>query len=259
MTLDIGYDALREFSVSGKHDEPWLDALRYVGVTDLLFLTDRKSLAAAYTYWNDDKKCVTSRVAVLDLREEWRFGQGRWRIVFESTPCLSFDEFRGNQAGGRLVEMGPGTLYFSIGDFGHDGVTYKFLGQGNATSYGKIIEIDVDKPDYRVVSTGHRNPQGLTRDSQGRVWSTEHGPRGGDELNLIRVGKDYGWPNVTLGTDYFRHAWPLSPRQGRHDGYEEPIYAWIPSIGVSNLIEVSNFSPEWNGDLLVAVAQRPAA
>ena len=84
------------------------------------------------------------------------------------------------------------------------------------------------------------------------MWSTEHGPRGGDELNLIRAGKDYGWPHVIFGTAYGRHVWPLSHRQGRHDGYEEPALAWTPSIGVSNLIEVRNFSPEWNGDLLVS-------
>ena len=254
LLLDTGYDALRSFSREPQQtaNDDGTGGLRYVNVTDLLFLTDRDSLAAAYTYWNAPRRCIATRVAVLDLRDDWRSGHGRWDVVFESTPCLSFDEgFRGNQAGGRLVETGPGRLLLAVGDFGRDGVTYRSEIQDATTSYGKVIEINVDTRDHRVVSTGVRNPEGLARDGHGRVWSTEHGPRGGDELNLIRTGKDYGWPNVTFGTGYGRHVWPLSREQGRHEGYEEPILAWTPSIGVSNLIEVRNFAPEWNGDLLV--------
>jgi cytochrome c2 len=81
------------------------------------------------------------------------------------------------------------------------------------------------------------------------VWSTEHGPQGGDELNLIARGRNYGWPLVTLGTECGGCGWQL---EGRHDGYAEPLYSWLPSIGVSNLIEVRDFAPQWDGDLLVA-------
>ncbi len=161
------------------------------------------------------------------------------------------DGFRGNQAGGRLVEVGPGTILLAVGDFGHDGVTYRSLVEDPTTSYGKVIELHLGTRHSRVVSTGLRNPEGLAVDAQGGVWSTEHGPRGGDELNLIRPGRDYGWPHVSYGTGYGRHVWPLSRRQGHHEGYEEPVYAWTPSIGVSNLIEVRHFAPEWDGDLLV--------
>ncbi len=252
LTLETGYQSLLDFTGQSHNEHDDAEGNRYVGVTDLLFLTDRESLAVAYTFWNSQEKCVTSRVAVLNLRPEWWTTEGRWRVVFESAPCLSAsDRFRGNQVGGRLAEISPGVLYLAIGDFGHDGVVYEILGHDDETSYGKVIEINIDKTVYRVVSTGHRNPEGLTRDSHGQVWSTEHGPQGGDELNLIRAGKNYGWPHVTLGTNYGQHTWPLSRWPGRHDGYAEPIYAWTPSIGVNNLIELRNFSPEWNGDLVV--------
>lgn len=95
---------------------------------------------------------------------------------------------------------------------------------------------------------GHRNPQGLTQDRAGRLWSTEHGPQGGDELNLVEDGRNYGWPLVTLGIECPQCPWQ---RQGRHDGFTPPVYSWLPSIAVSNLIEVRGFAPNWEGDLLV--------
>jgi cytochrome c2 len=255
LVLDTGYDALRQFGAdrqANETDDDGTGGLRYATITGLLFLTDRDALAAAYTHWNSERKCISSRVALLDLRDDWRAGHGRWQDVFESRPCISFDDrFRGNQAGGRLVEVGPGTILLAVGDFGHDGLTYKSLVEDRTTSYGKAIELHLDTHHSRVVASGLRNPQGLAVDAQGGVWSTEHGPRGGDELNLIRPGRDYGWPHVSYGTEYGRHVWPLSRRQGHHEGYEEPVYAWTPSIGVSNLIEVRHFAPEWDGDLLV--------
>jgi cytochrome c2 len=71
-------------------------------------------------------------------------------------------------------------------------------------------------------------------------------------LNLIEQGANYGWPYVTYGTQYGMTRWPLSATQGRHDGYKHPVFAWVPSIGVSNLIQIRGFLPEWDGDLLVA-------
>jgi cytochrome c2 len=97
-----------------------------------------------------------------------------------------------------------------------------------------------------------RNPEGLYVAPSGTIWETEHGPQGGDELNLIKKGANYGWPIVTYGVDYGTFAWPLSPRQGEHDGFEAPFYAWIPSIGVSAIIGVEEgLFQNWRGDLLV--------
>ena len=86
----------------------------------------------------------------------------------------------------------------------------------------------------------------------GTLFSTEHGPAGGDELNLITEGSNYGWPIVTLGTDYGSYGWRGSKFVGEHTGYQAPIFAWVPSIAVSNLIQVEGFDKRWDGDLLVA-------
>ena len=105
---------------------------------------------------------------------------------------------------------------------------------------------------------GHRNPSGLVV-VDGRIWKTEHGPQGGDELNIIRPGLNYGWPKVTLGTQYGKEEWIFSEEfndgkkipVGRHFGYAEPVYAWVPSIGVSTLARIKGFAPAWEGDFLV--------
>ena len=257
LMLPTNHEALRTFLSRERRQEDAIDPIgnKYGGVTDLLFLEDRRELAAAYTYFDPQTRSVTLRVAVMSLTPDWQSGRGDWRVVFESRPAISLladHDFRGNQAGGRLIAIDAHRLYLSVGDFAYDGVVHeRIFPPDPAASYGKIVEINVDTLDHHVIARGLRNPQGLMRDDEGRVWSTEHGPRGGDKLNLIRPGKDYGWPYVTLGTDYGARSWPLAREKGRHAGYEMPVHAWIPSIGVSHLIQLRNFAPEWDGDFLV--------
>src|SRR5262249_31167125 len=85
-----------------------------------------------------------------------------------------------------------------------------------------------------------------------QLFSTEHGARGGDELNVIAEGSNYGWPNVTLGTGYDSYNWEVGRSLvGTHAEYTAPLFAWVPSIAVLQLIEVNNCHPRWDGDLLV--------
>src|SRR5690606_20418787 len=100
-----------------------------------------------------------------------------------------------------------------------------------------------------------RNPPGLLPLPDGTLWSTERAPRGGDELNLLTRGGNYGWPYRTLGTRYSSLPWPLSPTNGRHDSdpqFIAPVYAWVPSVGIGGLDRVAGFDAAWDGDLLVA-------
>ncbi|MEZ0244563.1 MAG: PQQ-dependent sugar dehydrogenase [Sphingomonas sp.] len=122
--------------------------------------------------------------------------------------------------------------------------------------YGSIVRIDLPAYDARrlilqsdikatIVSTGHRNPLGLAIAADGRLWEHEMGPKGGDELNLIEPGKDYGWPKVSNGDNY---DGTLIPDHKPGDGFQPPILFWNPSISPAGFILYSGkLYPEWRG------------
>lgn len=109
---------------------------------------------------------------------------------------------------------------------------------------GKIVLVDLSTGESQIYSSGHRNPQGLFATRDVHVFETEHGPKGGDELNLILQGENYGWPHESHGVDYGSYGWKHgSP--GRHDNFHQPIFAWVPSIAISNLLKVENIHTSW--------------
>ncbi len=246
------------------HRVSTLDAERWFRHIDLLY-TDQPTGAAlllSHIYWHDAQKCFTLRVSKLPLGDVDDVRQvaktaGDWVTVYDTQPCLRLKTtgaaWAAHQAGGRIALDGDGRIILTVGDFQFDGYNSKEIHpQSPASDYGKILRIDPGTGTAEIISIGHRNPQGLALASGGMIWSTEHGPQGGDELNLIEKGANYGWPYVIYGTWYGKKVWPLSTTQGRHPGYRRPIFAWLPSIAVSNLIVIRGFAPEWDGDLLVA-------
>jgi len=183
-----------------------------------------------------------------------------WKEVFVARPCMQPKEvdlfFAGLESGGRLALLDARTLLVTIGDHQFDGVRSKTAAaQDPDSNLGKVMAIDLASGRARVISSGHRNPQGLLVARDGTIWETEHGPQGGDEINIIREGLNYGWPLVTYGREYgYRpRNWPLNPEQGRHDGYELPAFVFVPSIAISNLIQPDPREwPLWRDHLLVA-------
>lgn len=268
LALDINIDSFRNYL---SEREMNMDrASEMFGVIDVLMLESGgySQLLASHLYWNERETCYTLRLSQLeiDLSERLSLISGStedWRVLWESSPCLRTNlrirQFATHQSGGKMIVTAERQLLFSVGDFGFDGVGSEYApSQDRSSDYGKILSIDLATGNPGVISIGHRNPQGLMIDGEGRIWSTEHGPQGGDELNIIEDGSNYGWPSVTYGTHYGTTSWPGSSEQGRHSGFRSPIYAWVPSIAVSSLIEVRNFSPEWDGDLLVSSLERSA-
>ncbi len=224
---------------------------------------DDLRIFASHHYWNEQDECFVVRVSQLTTSlQALPNVAGQWSTLFESSPCVPLkgpnrkrgkNPFRGEEIGGKLLLLEDGKLLLTLGDHGFSGTesTQVFSQDPNA-DYGKTILIDLATREHRVFSLGHRNPQGLYRTAEGRVWLTEHGPQGGDELNLLRDNANYGWPNVTYGTEYGFKAWPLTQTPGQHVGFQQPANAWVPSIGVSDLIEInSELFPIWNGNLLV--------
>ena len=158
--------------------------------------------------------------------------------------------------GGKLAFLPDGTLLVTVGE----GYKYREEAQNLDWELGKLLRINTDGTSPadnpfpnkapRVFSYGHRNPQGLIHDvATGRILMMEHGPKGGDELNHIQAGRNYGWPAITYGVDYSGAV--ISPFT-EAEGMEQPLQYWVPSIGPSGLaIYRGDLFPEWQGDLLL--------
>lgn len=224
--------------------------IRGVAIHDILFFDQGRRLAVSYTRWNDRDRCVTLLVEATDVPADWQALAGaKWERLFESRPCLPIGDvqkdFGGHIAGGRLVEAEAGTLLLTVGSFDRDAYP-----EDPDADYGKVLAIGTTCCERRVVALGQRNSQGLLIDADGALWVTDQGPRGGDELNRIVPGLDYGWPSVTYGVRYDIKAYRDQPVAGRHEGYEKPVYAWVPSVAIGNIFQVRGFSKEWEGDVL---------
>lgn len=165
----------------------------------------------------------------------------------------------GAHYGARMVFDRAGKLYLTIGD------RYNLLHRAQETNdhIGTIVRLNddgsvpadnpfVDTPGAQpeIYSYGHRNPQGLTlRPSDGAVWAHEHGPRGGDEVNIIESGANYGWPAITYGIDY--SGAKISEFTSK-PGMRQPVTYWVPSIAPSGMaFYTGDQFPKWIGDLFV--------
>lgn len=257
-----------EFRDGGRRifGDSWRDnSMDKLRIADLLVQErddGRVRLFVSHHFWYPDQACFVVRVSVLEgsLRElRDPAGPLAWRTLYETTPCLKLNteggrglRFGGLQVGGAMAQMGDDEMLLTVGDHEFDGFKRtEALPQDASSSYGKVLRIRLDTGQSAMYTLGHRNPQGLYAGPDGAVWVLEHGPRGGDELNLLRPGANYGWPQVTYGTDYRMHEWPLSPTPGRHDGFEKPIFAFVPSIAVSQLAGIRGpLFERWRGDLL---------
>jgi aldose sugar dehydrogenase len=190
-------------------------------------------------------------------------------LLFDSVPCLG-STAGPQQFGGRVATDSDGNAYLSIGEFGYGFATTRqermegtYQGRPellrDPSTLGTIVKVTPDGAS-EVVSRGHRNPQGLFFDEvTGLLWASEHGPKGGDEVNLIQQGNDYGWPDVTYGGPYGGNPQPDPAwQQGRwfgqnHGEFTEPLFSWLPAIAASQLMVYRGDEfPAWQGDILVA-------
>lgn len=167
----------------------------------------------------------------------------------------------GRHYGSKLAWHNDGTLLMSVGDRGSDPPR----AQDTGDHAGTLLRLNDDgtvpddnpflnDPDVanEIYSYGHRNIQGLVVDPEtGKIWSTEHGPRGGDELNYHQPGENYGWPTVTLGRDYGTEG-PFPDAEARSmEGMVDPVYEFLPTHAPSGLVFVTSEQfPAWEGNLL---------
>lgn len=164
----------------------------------------------------------------------------------------------GHHFGGRMVWGGDGKLYLATGDGGR----YRDRSQDMSTSFGAVVRLNEDgsipdgNPNFgegslpELYSKGHRNIQGLAYDAEtGILWSHEHGARGGDEINIVEAGANYGWPAASYGINY--NGSKITPFT-EFEGATQPVKYWTPSIAPSGLaVYRGDMFADWNGDLLV--------
>lgn len=176
-------------------------------------------------------------------------------VIYEATPLKDTPV----HYGGRIAFAPDGKLFLTIGD----GFNYREEAQILSNTLGTIVRLNDDgsvpadnpfvgqegvRPE--IFSYGHRSPQGLIIRADGTVFMNEHGPQGGDEINLIEAGKNYGWPVITYGLDYTGAR--ISPFT-EMEGMEQPLKYWVPSIAPASFdLYTGSLFPSWQGDFLVA-------
>lgn len=174
-----------------------------------------------------------------------------------------FSAYRANDNeihyGSRIEFDGKGHIFITVGDRNerhhaqelkfHQGKVLRFKEDGSVPSDNPFVDVKDARPE--IWSFGHRNPQGLAiHPISGELWETEFGPRGGDEVNLIVRGKNYGWPVVTFGKEYWG---PKIGEGTKKEGMEDPIVHWVPSISPSAMTFYQGEAfPNWKGNLFLA-------
>jgi len=178
------------------------------------------------------------------------------QLLYKGSP----NTIKGQHFGSRIEFDNNGYVYLSIGDRGNrdenpqditrdGGKIYRFHDDGKIPADNPFI--DTDGARTAIYSYGHRNPQGLVKNpTTGEIWDNEHGPKGGDEVNVIKAGANYGWPVITYGINY--SGTPITDKTAM-EGMEQPLHYWVPSIAPSGMafISTDNYGSDWNGALLV--------
>jgi glucose/arabinose dehydrogenase len=177
------------------------------------------------------------------------------RLIYKAGPNTK----KGNHFGSRIEFDNQGYLYFSIGDRSNrdenpqditrdGGKIYRLNDDGSIPNDNPFT--DEAEAKKGIYSYGHRNPQGMAKNPfTGAIWVNEHGPKGGDEINIIEKGKNFGWPVISYGINYNGTTFTDITEK---EGMEQPLFYWVPSIAPSGMAIVdSDKYPDWKGNVLV--------
>ena len=176
-------------------------------------------------------------------------------VIYKASPNSNMRHHYGS----RLAFDNDGYLYFSVGDRGardenpqditkDGGKIYRIYDDGRIPSDNPFVNEEGAKT--AIFSYGHRNPQGMVKNPlTGKIWTHEHGPKGGDEINVIAAGKNYGWPVISFGINYDGTIFTTDTAKV---GMEQPQWYWVPSIAPSGMTFItSSIYPDWKGDVIV--------
>lgn len=204
------------------------------------------------TYTRKQKRGFGTAVAVGQLSRDGRSLQNV-RTIFNALPISTSTRHFGS----RLVEARDGTLFVTLGErgdrdaaqdqAGHTGSIVRINRDGSVPNDNPFVARHGIRPE--IWSYGHRNPQGATLDLQGNLWISEHGAKGGDEINRIQKGANYGWPVISYGQHYSGAKIGIGTAKA---GMQQPDFYWDPSIAPSSIMIYSGkLWPDWRGDAFV--------
>ncbi len=222
-------------------------------ITDIGVLSENKkraNLLISYPRLGSNNRCV--EVAVDQIRYN-RAKQKVNRVAnwFVTKPCVPISAVQ--HASGRFAVIDNKSAYVTIGDLGFPGINDR----GKRGDLGSIFKVSATNVER--ISQGHRNAQGILLFNGKDLLAAEHGPRGGDELNLIKPGNDYGWPFVTYGEPYSSGDYVKPTKTGTHQGYVEPFKYWTPSIAPTELVQLPEVGwGEWSGALVLGTLRENA-
>lgn len=200
-------------------------------ITDIAVLSENKNIANLLISFPRlaQSKCVEVVVfrATYDRVKNSLKKNERW---FRSKPCVAISAVQ--HAAGRMEVINSRSAYLTVGDLGFD----ELPNRAKRGDLGSVFQISKSK--VTRISQGHRNQQGIVLFNGKDLLVSEHGPRGGDEINLVEQGVDYGWPFVTYGAPYSQGDYVIPGKTGTHEGFREPLKQWNPSIAPTELVQV---------------------
>jgi glucose/arabinose dehydrogenase len=223
-------------------------------ITDIAVLSKSSTsanLLISYPSYRKNGNCVVVKLDAYKLTLDSKPSITKSKNWFTSKPCVPISAVQ--HAAGRLAIISEESAYLTVGDLGFSKIGSKDI-RGDLGSVFKVSASKVEK-----ISTGHRNQQGIELIGND-LYISEHGPRGGDELNLIRKGVDYGWPAVTYGQAYSSGDYVRPTRSGTHDGFQLPLYYWVPSVAPTELVALPANSRwgVWSSQLVMATLREQA-
>jgi len=230
------------------------------------------TIYVSHTVLDVQRQCFTyniSRIRVVhrDGRVEPAPGEDGWDTIFTTDPCMlpqgeegyGRHTWSGHISGGKIIPFDDRRLLISVGDYNFDGYLREAWSMDPSNLYGKYVLLDRETGAAEIYADGARNVMGLHRDGEGTIWATESGPQGGDELNIVEEGVNYGWPLESYGINYENNPWEPAAVQGRHDTYHRPVFAWVPSVVPTNIVRLGGERfPLLEGDLIMGTLRGQA-
>ena len=217
---------------------------------------NEKYLLISYEKYHPNVDKNSLNISYKKIENNFDLSDEDWNLLHEGS-LIKYPDYAYSSGGGQLADYDSEHFLMANGDYNLDNWVNETdmipPSQNFNTTVGKILKINFYRKDYEIITKGHRNPQGLSVSSIGKILQSEHGPNGGDEINRIDIDtfKNYGWPYQSLGVQYIDFNAPVKGTIGSHEEYEMPLFAFVPSIGISEILEIEGFDKRWDGDILV--------